>query len=322
VNRAFVWCLLANVIGGTTFAAMDRAFLSGLPTVTFTFLRTALSMLLFVAFAAHRGELAPRFTAREWGLVLLVGVPGFALPLVLGVRGVALSTPGIGSILALMEPIAIVPLSILFLGERPRRTRLIGIALGLVGALLVVGSDDLAGSTLAAPGRRLGNLLLLAQGAMWGIYTVAAKPLTGRHSALSISLWSTAAGCLALALVAPLEWRELRPETLDGLARGLGLQEGVPAGDSLASALTRALPSMLYLGLFGSFLAVLLWNAGLKGVSAMGMAVFIFVQPAAGLLLNAWLGRQPPAPLDWAGLALILGAVVLVTRERSTPQAA
>src|SRR5438552_2731593 len=117
-KRALTCCLLANVLGGTTFVAMDRAHASGLPTVTFTFVRTVVSTLLFVIVAAARGELRPRFDARDWRLVLLVAVPGFALPLVLGIRGVALSAPGIGSILALMEPIAIVPLSWLFLRER------------------------------------------------------------------------------------------------------------------------------------------------------------------------------------------------------------
>jgi drug/metabolite transporter (DMT)-like permease len=322
VNRAFVWCLLANFLGGTTFAAMDRAAASGLPTVTFTFLRTALSSLLFVLVAAPRGELAPRFSRKDWGLVLLVAVPGFVLPLVLGVRGVALSTPGLGSILALMEPIAIVPLSFLFLGERPRAARLLGITLGLLGALLVVWSDDLGGATLAVSERKLGNVLLAIQGALWAIYTVAAKPLTGRHSPLSISLWSTLCGCLALGLVAPLEWPQLRPAALDGVARMLGLQEGVPAGVALREAVAAALPWVAYLGFFGSFLAVILWNAGLKGVSATGMAVFVFVQPAVGLLLNAAMGRQAPALFEWLGLALILGAVLLVTRERPIPAAA
>jgi drug/metabolite transporter (DMT)-like permease len=317
VSRAALWCLLANVLSGTTFAAMDRAYSSGLPAVTFTFLRTALSTALFLALGAWRGELRPRFGVRDFGLVLLLAGPGFVLPLVLGVRGVALSTPGLGSILALIEPIAIVPLSLVFLGERPTRARLLGVALGLAGALLVVASDGMPGAELLAAERRTGNVLLAVQGALWGVYTVAAKPLTGRHSAFAVSLWSTATGCLLLGLVAPLEWPGLRPAALDPLAAALGLQDGLPHGLALPVALRGALAPTLYLGVFGSFVAVLLWNAGLKGVPATRMAVFIFLQPLVGLLLNHLLGEQAPAPLQWAGFALILGAVALVTRERA-----
>ena len=316
MNRAWLWCLLANVIGGSTFAAMDRAAESGLPVVTFTFFRCVLSTALFMALAAARKELAPKYGARDFGLLLLVAIPGFTLPLVLGVRGVALSTPGVGSILALMEPIAIVPLSFLFLGERPSGKRLIGIAIGLVGALFVVLGDELPSGDVAGPERRLGNILLAIQGAMWAVYTVAAKPLVGRHSALSVSCWSTAIGCLVLGLVAPLEWAHLRPDSLDPLARVLGLQDGVPPGMTVQESMKLAAPWAIYLGVFGSFLSVLFWNAGLKGVTATGMAVFIFVQPAVGLLLNVWLGKESPDLAVWTGFGLILAAVLLVTHER------
>ena len=312
-----LWCLLANVLGGTTFVAMDRAAESGLPTITYTFFRTVLSSLLFLALGAWRGELRPRFSGRDWGLVLLVAGPGFMLPLVLGVRGVALSTPGIGSILALMEPIAIVPLSFFFLGERPGRERLIGIGIGLVGAILVVCSDDLPGASPVDAGARVGNVLLAIQGGLWAIYTVAAKPVVERHPALAVSLWSTVIGCLLLGLLAPLEWSGLRPRALDGFAAALGLQDGVAAGHTVGSAFRAAMPSMIYLGVFGSFLSVLLWNAGLAGVSAIGMAIFIFVQPAVGLLLNQALGERPPALFGWIGFGLILGAVLLVVRPGS-----
>lgn len=323
MKRAFLWCLLANLIGGSTFVAMDRANASGLPTVTFSFLRTLLSVLLFVVIAAWRRELRPRFDARDWGLVLLVAVPGFAFPLVLGIRGVALSTPGLGSILALVEPIAMVPLSFFFLGERMRPLRLVGMGIGLVGALLVVQSDALPGALAASDERRLGNILLALQGALWAVYSVAGKPLMARHSAFSVSFWSTTLGCLALGLVAPLEWAQLRPTALDGVARALWLQEGVPAGMSVVESLSRAMPSMVFLGVFASFLAVLLWNAGLAGVSTMSMAVFVFVQPAVGLLLNAAVGEEAPALFGWIGLSLILGAVVLVARgEPARPMAA
>jgi drug/metabolite transporter (DMT)-like permease len=319
VNRALLWCLLANVIGGSTFVALAAAERTGVPIVTFTFWRASLSVVLFVALAAWRRELAPRFSPRDWLLVALVGIPGFALPLVLSVRGVALSTPGLGSILALMEPIAIVPLAFFFLGERPGAIRLLGIAIGLAGALLVIAGDGMPREGLARRDRLLGNVLLAVQGSLWGIYTVAAKPLVGRHSALSVSLWSTILGVAALAVVAPLEWPELRPSALDGVARTLALQDGMPPGVPLRDGLVAALPYLLYLGVFASFLAVLLWNAGLVGVSASTMAVFIFAQPAVGLILNSAVGAEAPRFLSWVGLALILGAVAIVTREPAAP---
>jgi len=310
VSRAALWCLLANVIGGSTFVAMASADRSGLPAVTFSLIRTALSSLLFALLLWRRGELAPRFTPRDWLLVFLVAVPGFALPLVMGIRGVALSTPAMGSILALLEPVAIVPLSLLFLGERMPGSRWLGLLIGFGGALLVILSEPIGADGAS---QRIGNVLLAVQGSLWAIYTVAAKPLVARHSALKVSGYATALGCLALGLIAPLEWSALRPAALAGTADLLGL--AAASGDGAAAALRAALPSLLYLALFGSFLAVLLWNAGLAGVSASRMAAFIFVQPAVGVLIDLALGEPLPRWSAWCGLALIGAAVLFVSRE-------
>ena len=76
-----------------------------------------------------------------------------------------------------------------------------------------------------------------------------------------------------------------------------------------------SLPAMAFLALFGSFLSVLLWNAGLQGVNATKMAVYIFLQPAVGLVLDAACFGETPAPRAWLGFAAILVAVLLVSRE-------
>lgn len=335
MKRALLWCVLANVIGGSTFAAMAGAHAAGLPTVTFSFLRTLLSTLLFALVAWRAGVLRPRFSARDWLLVGAVAVPGFALPLILGIRGVALSTPGLGSILALLEPIMIVPLSVLFLRESLPRARLLGIAIGLAGALLVVlsgasGAEATAGLTgeaHAAAGAAhretlLGNALLAIQGSLWALYTVAAKPLTARHSALSISTWSTALGCLAMGLFAPLEWSATTPSALQPVAEWLALEQGPATLDGALAVGRASLPWMAYLALFGSFLGVLLWNAGLEGVAASRMAGFIFLQPAVGLLLDYAMGAPPPALHAWLGLGAIALAVLFVSREPKPSESA
>ena len=311
MNRAVLCCIGANVVAGTTFVVMRRAP-GGLPDVTFTFFRMVAATLLFFTWAARRREARTRFSPRDRLLALVVALPGCAMPLLLGLRGVALSTPGNASILALLEPIAIVPLSFLFLGEHSPRVRLVGLALGLAGGVIVVtaevGSRDLASTTHLS-----GNLILALQGVLWAIFTVAAKPLLARHSALRVSAWITLLGALACGVVAPLEWPSLRPASLAGFAHGIGLVDA-PA-TTFAAMFAASMPAMAFLALFGSFLSVLLWNAGLQGVDATKMAVYIFLQPAVGLVLDAWCFGETPAPRAWIGFAAILVAVLLVSRE-------
>jgi drug/metabolite transporter (DMT)-like permease len=319
VNRAVLCCVAANVLAGTTFVVMRRAP-GGLPDVTFTAIRLALSSLLFFALAARRGGWRPRFDRRDWLLVATVALPGFVLPLLLGLRGVALSTPSNASILALMEPIAIVPLALVLLGEHATRARWLGLALGLAGAALVVTAEEGGGGFDRA--HLTGNVLLTVQGLFWGIYTVAAKPLLDRHPSLTASAWITLLAFVSCSLIAPLEWPALRPAPLDSAARLVGVAADGAGGVPFFTALGRSFPAAAYLGIVGSGLSVLLWNAGLKGVDASKMAVFIFLQPAVGVVLDLLCFGERPALRGWIGLALIMAAVLLVTRkneERPAP---
>jgi drug/metabolite transporter (DMT)-like permease len=313
VNRAVLCCVAANLIAGTTFVVMRRAP-GGLPDVTFTCVRLAMSTALFFVWAARSGGWRPRFDRRDWLLALTVAVPGFALPLLLGLRGVALSTPSNASILALMEPIAIVPLSLLLLGEHAPRARIVGLALGLAGAALVV-TAEFGGSGAFDPAHLAGNVILAVQGFLWGIYTVAAKPLVERHPPLIMSAYVTLLAFLACLCIAPLEWPQWRPAALTGAAHFVGLADGTAADVPIATALLRSLPAAAYLGVFGSFLSVLLWNAGLKGVDASKMAIFIFLQPAVGVVLDLCCFGEVPTLRAWLGLALIVAAVLLVSRR-------
>lgn len=318
MSRASLCCVAANVLAGTTFVVMRRAP-GGLPDVTFTALRLALSTLFFFALAARGGGWRPRFDRRDWLLATTVAVPGFVVPLLLGLRGVALSTPSNASILALLEPVAIVPLALLLLGEHATWSRWIGLLLGLGGAALVVTAE--AGGDGFDRAHLTGNVLLAVQGVFWGIYTVAAKPLVDRHPALTASAWITLIGFATCSLLAPLEWPALRPVPLAPAASLVGIGGGATA-DPFGTALARSLPAAAYLGIVGSGLSVLLWNAGLKGVDASKMAIFIFLQPAVGVVLDLVCFGERPALQAWLGLALIMAAVVLVTRRAAERRAA
>lgn len=62
------------------------------------------------------------------------------------VGGVGLgATAGTTSIIASLQPLVVIGLAVLVLGERARRAQLGGLALGLVGVILVVGGDLSAG---------------------------------------------------------------------------------------------------------------------------------------------------------------------------------
>lgn len=284
---ALVAIVLANVVGGASYPAQKLA-LQGLPPATVTLVRNlvafvALSLLLRRRRLDFSGWTRADVVRAGW-----LGTVAFALPMWLGIIGVQRSTAANASILILIEPVTIVLLAWLFLGERIGPAKFGSIVLGLAGALAMV----LEGGSLEDlfSGRHFtGNALLALHGVLWGLHTPIAKPLSARHDAVTLT-WLTVAFSLPIGLVAALleapQWQ---------------------AGPELGPALGWATG----LGLVVSFGAVLLWLAALRHIPAASVAGFVFLQPLAGVLIGVGLLGETLSTAALVGGALIVAGVAL-----------
>jgi drug/metabolite transporter (DMT)-like permease len=287
--RALSSLFAANLLGGGSYV-VQKLVLTDLPPLTITLLRTfvgALCMVPLLGAAAWRWP----FKGRDAWLMLAAGGLGFALPLMLGLLGLRMSTAANGSILVLLEPMGIVILSAIFFRERISRSQGLGLTLGIGGALIVVLSG--AGETsLLSSSHLMGNIILAVHGFLWSIYTVAARPLLPVHGSVSIAYGSS---LVTLALLAPF-W----PLELEGLRLG-------------AAALP-ALGWCVGLGVFVSFLSTVLWMDGLRLAGPIVVAAFVFLQPVTGALLGYFVLGEVLAPVAFIGAALVGSAVLLVAR--------
>jgi drug/metabolite transporter (DMT)-like permease len=128
----------------------------------------------------------------------------------------------------------------------------------------------------------------------WAIYTLAAKPLVGRHDPARITFLAAALSpwpLLPLAAAEPFD----------------------PAA---------ALPALGWIALL-AFLATAVgtyaWNRALHEVSAGTMAVFIFLQPLWGLVLGRLLG-EPVGRVALIGAVLIVAGTTLGARGGAGPE--
>jgi drug/metabolite transporter (DMT)-like permease len=273
------WTLLAQAIGGVT-PALTKLALDGLGPWSVAAGRQilgALLLLLLARAAGHGGGAKARLDARDWLLLACMAGPGFALPMVLIAFGLERSTATNGALLAPVEPIGILLGSALLLSERPSTAGLVAVALGSIGATLIVLGGQLAPGT----GDPLGDLLILLGYLAWAIYTLAAKSLLDRHDVTRVSLWAVGLSIPPLALFAV-------SEPID------------------AARAPHALAWLGVLALVSTALATFSWNRALQSMRAGTMAAFIFVQPVVGLALGAAvLGES-------AGTAALLGTALIV----------
>ncbi len=276
---------LSNILGGSTYAVTTAA-LKGFPEKDLLFLRMGLCAALFLPFVWVGRRRLAKATQGDWIRIVAVGVFGYALPLVLGTYGVKLSSATSASLLVGMEPVTIVLLSAVFLGERLNGIKIVSLLLGLTGAMLIAfqGPPTLSG---AFTDRLKGDLILATHGCCWALYSVLGKSALKRVDPLDFTAVTSVIGFLGVAV-----W------SWTGMA---------PAAWHLAP--TSAWLSMSYLAVAGGFLAVILWNSALKKVEASKVANFIFLQPVVGVLLGVGLQGDPMTGWSMAGGALVLGGM-------------
>lgn len=297
---AVVSIVLANVLGGVSYPA-QKAALAGLPPATVTLLRNLIALLALYACVRLRRAPGVAWTRGEQGRVTLLGSLAFALPMWLGIVGVERSSASNAAILILLEPVTIVAIACLFLGERIGALKLASLVLGLLGALAIVLEGGSLDSLLA--GEHLGgNAILALHGVLWGCYTPLAKPLCERHDPLEVCLRATLVGVVVLLPVS--------------LAEAGQWQAGAELG--------RALAWTLALGLFVSFGGTVLWLMALRHIPATNVAGFVFLQPLAGVLVGVGLLDErlsQPALIGGALIAVGVGLDVLLSATRRDPPA-
>jgi drug/metabolite transporter (DMT)-like permease len=87
------------------------------------------AFVAYAAWAAARGELLPRTTARAWLLLVVIGVVCTVLALRAFLAGLALVGPARAAVLSSSEMVVAIVLAVVFLGERPGGRLLSGGAL-------------------------------------------------------------------------------------------------------------------------------------------------------------------------------------------------
>ena len=292
--RAIAIAIVANLLGGTSYV-LTKVALTGLTETTLVVVRTivALAVLIPLTWPAVADVL--RASGRDRTRLLAMGVAGYALPLALASYGIRRSSATNASLLIGVEPLAVVVMGVIVLGESLAATRVAALALGTIGATMLV-AGGVPFVAVAYERHVAGDLLLAASAFTWGIYTIAGKRLLDRYEAQALSAASLV---VALPCLVPL---------------------AVIETVGVAHAPTRLVPALaaaVVLGLVVSGLMTVLWNTALRSLDASRLAGFIFLQPLAGVILARVALDEPLGASALAGGVLILlGVLLLVSEER------
>ena len=278
-------CWAGNHITGRWMAADQPP----VPPGGLSVLRWLLATLVLLPFAwRHIREDWPRLKER-WGAVVflgLVGGAGFSFTQYYALRYTTVVNVGV---MNSVGPAFIILAGLAIFRDRVRLPQIAGIAVSLVGVLVILTRGDLA--VLGRLGFNFGDLLALLNMGIFAIYSACLRLRPRMHGLTFMTVLSA----LASAGSVPV----MIAETLTG---------------DVLRASGPTVFAVIYTGLFTSVAAYLAWNAGVQRLGAQRAGAFLHLVPLFGAVLSVLLLGEEPRLFHGAGLLLIVAGVTLAAR--------
>jgi len=284
------------LIWGSAYLAI-RFAIESVPPLLMAGMRFLFAGLLLYPWARFRG--APRPTRANWRVAVIVG------GLMMGGNGAVTWAEqwipsGLAALLIATVPLWMVLLTWLRGGDRPSLATASGLALGLVGIVLLVGPSDLFSGTHVDV---LGALAVLVGALAWAAGSLHARnsPARAAPATLGTSMEMLCGGVLLL---------------------GAGLVTGDGARLHLQAVSLRSGLAFGFLVVFGSIVAFTAYSWLLRATTAARASTYAYVNPVVAVILGWALAGEPISPMTVVAAAFIVTAVALIVMQQNRAAAA
>ncbi|HEX8657905.1 MAG TPA: DMT family transporter [Hymenobacter sp.] len=223
------------------------------------------------------------------------GICGIGVNQLLFFSGLNLTSPISASLLQTIAPIVVVIASAILLSEKITLPRVLGIAVGAAGAASLILSRNAQAAIY--PHATLGNIYILANATVFGLYLVLVQSLMRKYHAFTVLGRVFLVGAF---IAVPFGWREALTADYAHFPLYIWLEIG-------------------YMVVFLTILAYLLNNWALKYASPALLGVYIYLQPVLAVLIAVALHKDH---LTWgkAGQAVLifLGVWLVSQKPKAT----
>lgn len=276
------------LLAGLTFALIwssaftsARILVTNTPPLTVSALRFLIAGAIAMALARALGQ-SWRLTPQQWRLTILFGICQNAL--YLGLNFVAMQTveASVAAIIASSLPLLVALAGWLISGETVRPLGMIGLAAGIGGVLLIMGSRITQGVDL------FGIVLCCLAALALTFATLAVRGASAGGNVISVVGWQMLIG--SAALTGPALMFETWEATLTPVVYA-------------AFAYTVLLPGLV---------ATLIWFWLVGRIGATRAATFHFLNPVFGVAIAALLLGEAIGPLDAVGVAITTLGILAV----------
>jgi len=287
-NIAFLLAFLAALIYGVSFTVAKEVMPIYVQPFGFILLRVLGATILFWAVGLFMKR--EKIEVKDYPRLLLGAVFGIALNQLSFFKGLSMTTPINASVIMVCSPIIVLIFSSFLLNEKATKKKLLGIFIGLFGAvmLIIFGKD-----TVSATNASLGNVLVLVNASSYALYLILIKNLTKKYHAITLAKWLYLIGLL---MVIPFGFSEL----------------------SMVDWKSMPMPIIYRVGfviVFTSFMTYMFNLFAIKELKPTTLSIFIYLQPVIASSYALLVGSDSLNIIKIAATVLIFIGVYLVTRK-------
>ncbi|HZD60212.1 MAG TPA: DMT family transporter [Anaerolineae bacterium] len=289
--KAYSKLALGRIIAGST-VVVGKLAVASFPVFLISGLRLgiAAAILLFLLIKREKG--IPSVNRKDLSTMFLQAFTGVFLFSILLLYGLKMTSAiESGSIISI-TPAAVGLISVFFLRERLTWKKGIGIAVSVLGLLII---------------SALGSSLSMGKGP---------NPLFG-----SFLISGAVIGEALFITFGKIESKRVSPLTISALVSAFGFLMFLPLSIYEASSFDFSkVPlvgwvSIVYYGAIGTVFSYKLWQQGISEVPASTAAVFVGFLPISAVLLSSVVLEEPFAWIHAIGIAVILSGVAFIAKD-------
>jgi drug/metabolite transporter (DMT)-like permease len=261
------------------------AYAAGITPLTALFFRFAIAAICLCAYLIIRRIPLPR--PQNLRTLILLGGIGFVLQSLSFFTALTVASPGLVVLLLYLYPTIVVGISILVLHQPSSPTKLIALAIALLGTVLTVGS---VGET-----QLLGVILGLISAGVYATYVLIGEQVMQEETPITACTVMISSAAIVYGGIVAI--------------RGISLPTVLSGWFAITA-----------LALISTVLAIGTLFAGIKLLGAPTAAMLSTLEPVVTIVLSMMILQQPITKIQLIGGALILTAVVVLAIGKSDNQ--
>ncbi|EHI98713.1 protein of unknown function DUF6 transmembrane [Clostridium sp. DL-VIII] len=219
--------------------------------------------------------------------IALSGFLGITLYFAIENIGVSMTSSSNSALIVASFPAVTTLLEFFIYHSKPNIKKVLGIILAIIG-VAVLTQINVDGNSKSM----LGNIILIGAGIVWAFYNFITRDLTNKYSAMTLTYYQMLAGFIFLLPFVIIEGKTWRMPTITS-----------------ASAL-------IYLSVGCSIVAFLLYNLGLRKLSASISVSLMNLVPVLGLIFSILILHESVSALQISGGVIVIIGVILSSIQK------